>query len=341
MNLINVIKYTHNLSVLYAEDDADIRNHLVSLLENIFLKVDCFRDGLQAYNAYKNYYINEGKYYDLLITDILMPEMDGIELSKKVLQISPKQHIIAISAYNERENLQALGTLGVDSFIQKPIKIENLFDVIKKIAILMNKNTTEYEKLQKLNCDITFVMDSINHVALLTRSDTKGNLIYANDAFCKISKYTKEELSLGTHNIFENNNITASVFNNIWENLNKGNLWKGNIMDMAKDGTTFYTQTNIIPVFNQNRIITEYVSIKFLINNTHDLNKNDQSPGIQLESYKEQFSKTIELLTKKNKQLYFDKKADSTTIKKLLEKIVSLENKNAQLTHQITLQKKL
>ncbi len=331
MNLINVIKYTHNLTVLYAEDDDDIRNHLVSLLENIFLKVDHFQDGRQAFNAYKHYYSNEGKYYDLIITDILMPKMDGIELSKKALQINPKQHIIAISAYNERENLQELGSLGVNSFIQKPIKIENLIEVIKKFAILINRNSKEYENLQKLNCDITFILDIINHLALLTRADASGTLKYVNDEFCKISQYSKKELLFGKHNILESNNMTASVFNNIWEDLKKGKIWKGNIRDSAKDGTSFDTQTNIIPVFNQNGLITEYVSIKFLINNDNDIS----SPDLDVNRHKEQFIKTIELLTKKNKNLYFEKKTDEEIIKKLLQKIDTLEKQNTHLVEQI------
>ncbi|MEA3513039.1 MAG: response regulator [Campylobacterota bacterium] len=75
---------TKNLNVLYIEDDKNFRDETKDLFENIFKSVDIAFDGEMGLSLYKQYFKNYFSYYDIVITDISMPKMDGIELIKSI-----------------------------------------------------------------------------------------------------------------------------------------------------------------------------------------------------------------------------------------------------------------
>lgn len=132
MNLKSIIESTKSLSILFVEDEYTTRKYVKSILENIFLKVDCAEDGMLALNQYHNYFRQNLKHYDLILTDIGLPGMDGLELSKKILEENPEQKIIVITAYDERDNIQELNNLGIESFLPKPIEFEYFFEIIEQ-----------------------------------------------------------------------------------------------------------------------------------------------------------------------------------------------------------------
>jgi len=139
----NLSTYTGNLSILYIEDELIVSAPIESILKDFFLEVHCAQDAEQALKFYDKYYLQYNKYYNLLLVDIGLPNMNGIELSRLVLEINPLQQIIIISAYREKDKLQDLISLGIDSFIPKPINIKNFFEVIKKNVMIIVKENFE------------------------------------------------------------------------------------------------------------------------------------------------------------------------------------------------------
>jgi DNA-binding response OmpR family regulator len=123
--------------ILLIDDEPDITFTIKDILEDNGFQVDSFNDPILALNSYKS------NFYDLVILDIKMPNMDGFELYTKMREKDPKVKICfftAIAMFTEeiKKSLLALGkTIDKDYFIQKPIKIEVL---IKKITLIMNKN---------------------------------------------------------------------------------------------------------------------------------------------------------------------------------------------------------
>lgn len=128
-----LIKYTSTLKVLFIEDNEEVRIQLLKLLENFFTDIQIEKDGI---TAYENYIKNQNK-YDLVITDLSMPKLDGIELSKRIMELNPKQIIIIISAHTESEKLLKLIEIGVYKFLTKPVDYKDLLDtffsVVQKI----------------------------------------------------------------------------------------------------------------------------------------------------------------------------------------------------------------
>ena len=132
---------TKKLSILLVEDYAPLRNEMAEVLENFFKMVVVSEDGEEALALYQEYDTAYKKGFDIVLTDIQMPRMDGVELSERIRQIHGKQTIIVLSAHTDSAYLLKLINLGISKFITKPIQDQDLLETLYKEAIKLN--TTE------------------------------------------------------------------------------------------------------------------------------------------------------------------------------------------------------
>jgi len=130
MDMKLLYEYTKELSVLYVEDDAGLRETTAELFSNYFAHLETADDGLTALNIYNR---NPEK-FDLVISDISMPNLDGIDMSIEILKTNSEMPIIFISAHNEVEYLQRAIEIGVYSFITKPIANQKLYNAIYRAS---------------------------------------------------------------------------------------------------------------------------------------------------------------------------------------------------------------
>jgi len=151
-NIKLVLEHTKSLRVLYVEDDKDLLESTAELLENYFLSVDRASDGEEGLKKYKNYAQENQQPYDLVITDINMPKMDGIEMSEQIREITPREAIVLTTAHNEAEYLLKAIEVNVDGFIIKPLDHKQLLKVLYKVsqAIVEYKFFLKYaDKLER------------------------------------------------------------------------------------------------------------------------------------------------------------------------------------------------
>ena len=130
MNYGLLKKYTKNLNILFVEDDTDFRKEFSELLLDIFPKVTSAVDGLHALNKYKEFHETTNSYYDLIISDIKMPNLDGVELIDSIYKIKEDQLVIILSARNEFNYLLPLVNLGIHQFFTKPIDFSSFLEDI-------------------------------------------------------------------------------------------------------------------------------------------------------------------------------------------------------------------
>ena len=138
MNNEELKSITKDLKVLYAEDDPVVQNQMAGLFEVFFKEVKVANNGEEALEFYKK------EPFDIVFTDVAMPKMNGIELSKKIREINPSQKIIIITAFNNINVLQEAINLPVDGFLSKPIDMQNFLNMIQKIVTIVHN-----EKLQQ------------------------------------------------------------------------------------------------------------------------------------------------------------------------------------------------
>ena len=146
MDFKSLYKFTKNLHLLYVEDDASLRAETVEILEDFFTSVEVCDDGEKGLACYKEFYKKNGCYFDIVITDINMPVMNGIDMSEQIMALNPKQSIFVVSAYNEPHYLTKLINMGVDKFLIKPLQTKQLIQALYKKSkdIYNEKLSDEY-----------------------------------------------------------------------------------------------------------------------------------------------------------------------------------------------------
>jgi DNA-binding response OmpR family regulator len=137
MNTLNIINLLSDKKVLYAEDEKGIRQNIIEVLELFFQKVDAVQDGVEAIDAF------ELNTYDVLMFDISMPHMDGLEAIKEIRKTHKKIPIIILSAHTEQEYLWRAVELKITKFITKPCNKDLLVEALEQAALeLVDFNTT-------------------------------------------------------------------------------------------------------------------------------------------------------------------------------------------------------
>ncbi len=124
-----ILENSKNLNILYVEDDETLRLATAKLFKNFFKSVEVGLNGLDGLSKYKESY-EKNFTYDIVITDISMPKMNGIEMCENIRSLCFEQSIIFITAYNEIKYFHSALELGVDGFITKPIEIKQLKKVL-------------------------------------------------------------------------------------------------------------------------------------------------------------------------------------------------------------------
>ncbi|QDF28024.1 EAL domain-containing response regulator [Halarcobacter anaerophilus] len=321
----NLIKNAKDLRALYVEDNKDVANAVYKIL-NLFLdKIDLAFDGEEGLAKV------ESCKYDLVLTDINMPKMNGIELIESIRKIAPHIPIIVISAYGEQEYLFKAIQAGIDGFILKPLEPEQfkrvLFKAIEKTLIYKenNKNLSILKQYQ----DIT------NRSSIISKTDPTGIITFVNENFVKISEYSKEELIGRSHALIRHPDNSKEFFRDLWHTISiEKKPWEGVIKNLSKSGKPYYVKTVIKPLLDEEGNVLEYIALRNDISeimsekkqmlSSLESNRNSLLIMIQIENFdildKFYDNKTVE----KIEQIYGKTILDHMPNKELFEKIYSL-----------------
>ncbi|ABB44247.1 response regulator receiver domain protein (CheY-like) [Sulfurimonas denitrificans DSM 1251] len=166
MNIFKELKeFAKELTLLIVEDDTALNAELYELSKLFFLDVKTAYDGAKALEIYKKGSI------DIVLSDITMPVMNGVELCKKIKVLNQDQAIIVLSAHNEVEYFVELIDIGIRQFIHKPFKDEEFLYRLLKVCenVFLNKFYKENEE--------HVVSQKSQHVAIEAESKTIDKIL--------------------------------------------------------------------------------------------------------------------------------------------------------------------
>jgi len=198
INSKELLKYTQELTILYVEDYDELRNNTSEVLNNFFSDVVTAENGQVALELYKKSYAENNKTFDIVLSDIQMPFLDGVELTKEIYALNPQQTIIIVSAYDESKYLLPLINLGIDYFVKKPIDFQELFSVLlnssKKII------STEYPQSHLVHFSEKYFFNKDDSSLYCHKENiylTKYEIIFLQILTMKIGKiYSNEDITL-------------------------------------------------------------------------------------------------------------------------------------------------
>jgi len=157
-------KYSQSLNILYVEDDENLRNETKTLFQLLFKHIDTAEDGLKGLEKYNN------NLYDLVISDVNMPNMTGIEMCKSIKEINPEQKIAIVSAHDESDILMNLLKAGADGFILKPMHMEDLVSSLYSVCRDAYTQIVNIELINELNDKNELLLKQ--NIALRSKANT-------------------------------------------------------------------------------------------------------------------------------------------------------------------------
>lgn len=154
-----------NLKALYVEDNDTVRFETTKILSIYFSCVEEAIDGKSGLEKFKN------NNFDIVFTDINMPKIDGLSMIKKIRKIDPKIPIVIFSAYDNTEYFLEAIDYGVDGYILKPFRLNDIQKVMTKIVSKLADGKKVNKKIKLIN---NFVWDKKNKI--LIKSNKKIDL---------------------------------------------------------------------------------------------------------------------------------------------------------------------
>jgi len=114
-------------------------------------------------------------------------------------------------------------------------------------------------------------------------TDLEGTIIYINNKFCEVSKFSKQELIGQNHRIVNSDFHSKTFFGDMWRTIKKGNIWQGEVKSKAKDGSFFWLHNTILPVFDQSGAIIQFFSLRLPIDEKKNAEEEKRAHILSLE----------------------------------------------------------
>lgn len=243
-----------DITLLYAEDESTTQSFIKILLKKYNnISLTFAKDGAQALSLYKQ------NSYDIVITDMHMPNMDGFELIENIHRLNPSQLVAMASAMEEKSDFIQAINLNIHSFIPKPLHPKTFTPILQELI-----QSVVAKREARLNATLLEqYKNAVDTTSILSKADLQGKITFVNKKFCELSKYKEEELLGQPHSILRHPDMPKETFANLWETIQNKKTWRGKVKNKAKDGSSYTVDATIIPIVNSNDEIIEYVGLRY------------------------------------------------------------------------------
>lgn len=114
--------------------------------------------------------------------------------------------------------------------------------------------------------DTAQLLNAMQNVMVISTTDLQGNITYANDLFCTLTGFAREELIGQPHSIVRHPDVPKAVYKDMWDTIKAGKTWTGIVPNLGKGGVLYVVDTTVQPLFDADGNITSYISIRRVVN---------------------------------------------------------------------------
>lgn len=244
--------------VLLVDDDALMLKAQAAVLCRVGMVVRAVSDPRETLESLENFRP------DVLVLDIHMPDIQGPELAAIVRERDDFLNlpILFLSAEtNVSQQLLALN-LGGDDFLVKPVLPEHLVSAVTARARRARQSAAIQRRLQTTLYEREREHLALDYHALVSVADARGDIIEANERFCAVSGYRRDELLGQNHRIVKSGEHPPQFYRDIWRTIARGDVWQGEICNRRKDGSLYWVSSTITPFLDDDGRPYQYVSIR-------------------------------------------------------------------------------
>ncbi len=234
-----------NAHVLIVEDDPILRTQLQRMVGKLGAEVRTAANGMEGVRVWHAWRP------DLVLTDILMPVMDGLEMSRTIKEADADAQIVVVTASSESAHLRQALDIGIDRYVLKPVD-----DLLLGDALV--KSLRDAHRLQELRL-AHLVFEAAGEGMLVT--DAHGIILTVNPAFCEISGYREDEVVGKTPALLHSGLQDEEFYRNLWEGLRAIGRWSGEIVNRRKNGELYPEWLSIVAVEDTAQRATRYVGL--------------------------------------------------------------------------------
>ena len=251
------LAFLKTLNILYVEDEMIIRKQLAQFLNrrcaNLYLAANG-QEGLSLFQQCQP---------DIVITDVLMPEMDGLKMGAAMRAINPKIPIILTTAFEEPRYFHLAIDLGVDKYVVKPVDLGILESALLKCThtlrgeLALHQAQQRADELVEIQRIAAVVFESQEGMFVAAAN---GTILRVNKAFSEITGYSAEEIIGKNPRILQSHRHDANFYAEMWEAISQLGYWKGEIWNRRKDGEIYPENLCITAVKDSEGNITNYIA---------------------------------------------------------------------------------
>jgi diguanylate cyclase (GGDEF)-like protein/PAS domain S-box-containing protein len=273
----------YDIRLLYVEDDKVSRDLVARLLGRQVREFHVAfngREGLELFRALSP---------DVVLTDIMMPEMDGLEMVRKIREIDPDCQIVILTAFCDTEYLLECISLGINHYSIKPVNFPQLSHAIGVCSDSIQLKR-ELKKQGEMIHLLSQAMEQAPAPVIITGLD--GSIEYVNAMFSRVTGYAAAEVLGRNPRLLKSNINPPEVYQDLWQTITAGKEWESELTNRRKNGQIYWEWVRICPLRDSQGVVTKYLKVaqditerKNYEENLHFLSTHDPLTGLFNRSY--------------------------------------------------------
>lgn len=231
--------------VLVVEDDPILRHQMQHMVAKLVAEVrtaDNGAEGLRAWHGWRP---------EIVLTDILMPVMDGLEMGRVIKEMNTDTQIVVVTSSADVAHLRQALEIGIDRYVLKPVDEHLLADAL-------GKSMRDVQRVRELRL-ASLVFEAAGEGMVVT--DAQGTILAVNPAFCEISGYREDEALGKSTALLNSGQQDAEFYRGMWDSLRAVGRWSGEIINRRKNGELYPEWLSIVAVEDPAQRATRYVGL--------------------------------------------------------------------------------